>query len=68
MKRDVVLRTSIDKSLKEGMISITVSMDKEMLEKLTKSYNKVLESGVGNFECINLVAEILCSVEEGCKK
>ena len=54
MEREIFLYRSTD-----SFVEVMVHMDKEMLEKLTKSYNKILESGVRNFECINLVAEII---------
>jgi hypothetical protein len=49
----------------DDTVEVMVCMDKEMLEKLTKSYNKILENGVENFECINLVAEIISEAGRG---
>ena len=49
----------------DNTVEVIVHMNKEMLEKLTKSYNKIVESGVENFECIKLVDEIISEAERG---
>ena len=76
MKRAVLLRTSLDKSLEEGMISITVSMDKEMFTQLLHSYKLIFHERLmankkvlmgDDITCISLVREILHAAEEGCK-
>jgi hypothetical protein len=49
----------------DNAVEVIVHMNKEMLEKLTFSYNKIIESGVENFECVKLVDEILTEANRG---
>jgi hypothetical protein len=49
----------------DNTVEVIVHMNKEMLEKLTFSYNKIIESGVENFECVKLVDEILTEANRG---
>lgn len=49
----------------DDIVQVMVYLDREKLDVLNKSYNKILESGVGNFECVKLVKEIITEAERG---